>query len=72
MDVSLSLPKAAIAALCVVVTVIVLLMAWIGGELHYRNCIEATQARYPVSLQQPAAPVQAEREDAISSCSRWP
>lgn len=59
-------------------------LAWIGGEMHYRNCLQSVELRYPVSYQsgpenQYADPrahfafyKKAQRDQAISSCSRWP
>ncbi|HWO16967.1 MAG TPA: hypothetical protein VNM89_09685 [Solirubrobacterales bacterium] len=43
---------AAVAALAVVVAL--LLLGWIGGELHYRNCLANVELRYPVAYQQAA------------------
>ena len=73
MDVSLSLPKAAIVSLIAVVVVALALLAWIGGEYHYRNCLTEVEVRYP-SVSAATSPVglSQRREDAISSCSRWP
>jgi hypothetical protein len=71
MDVNVSLPKAALAAIAAVVIVIVVLLAWIGGEAHYRNCLEKAALQHPVSLRADPSE-EAAREDAISSCSRWP
>ena len=71
MDVNVSLRKAAVLAIAVVTIVLVLLLAWIGGEAHYGNCLEKAALRYPASSQA-SPPDEAAREDAISSCSRWP
>ena len=70
----------AVIALC--------LLAWIGGELHYRNCLQGVELRYPVAYQQPTSRTETQfgigpqphfvfyekpqRDRAISSCSRWP
>lgn len=64
------------------------LLAWIGGELHYRNCLQAADLRYPVAFQQPTSETETQfgigpqphfvfhdeenRSGAISNCSRWP
>lgn len=71
MDVNVSLPKAALAAIAAVVIVVVVLLAWIGGEAHYRNCLEKVALEQPVTLKAGAAEATA-REDAIDACSRWP
>jgi hypothetical protein len=71
MDVNVSLRKAAVVAIAVVTIAFALLLAWIGGEAHYGNCLEKAAVQYPASSQ--ASPTEeAAREDAISSCSRWP
>ena len=74
MDVNVSLPKAAIAAVAVFAIVLVVLLAWIGSEEHYGNCLEKAALEHPV----PAATAggaglaQSARNAAISGCSRWP
>ncbi len=71
MDVNVSLPKAAIVAVAVIAVLFVLLLAWIGGEAHYGNCLEKAALQHPVATK--ADPEkEAAREAAISSCSRWP
>jgi hypothetical protein len=72
--------------------ILICLLAWIGGELHYRNCLASADLRYPVAYQQgkPGSGSygkyakafggegslvfyeKAQRDRAISSCSRWP
>lgn len=27
-------------------------LVWIGGELHYRNCLTSVELRYPIAYQQ--------------------
>jgi hypothetical protein len=71
MDVNVSLPKAAVVAVAIVALVVVLLMAWIGGEAHYGNCLEKAALEYPATSRADPAR-EAARRDAISSCSRWP
>jgi len=56
----------------------------IGGELHYRNCLQGAELRYPVAYQpgpenrfaDPNAHFafyeKAQRDQVISGCSRWP
>ena len=72
MDVGISLPKVAIAAIAAVAIAFVVLLAWIGGE---RTTATASK-RPPCSIRVPPAGrperTRAAREDAISSCSRWP
>jgi ABC-type phosphate transport system auxiliary subunit len=52
------------------------LLAWIGGELHYRNCITEADLRYPAAAGTTVGPAtkleQERRSDAIGGCSRWP
>jgi hypothetical protein len=71
MDVNVSLPKVAVVAVAVIAVLFVVLLAWIGGEAHYGNCLEKVALQHPASAQVRPAEVAA-REDAISSCSRWP
>jgi hypothetical protein len=68
MEVSVALPKLAIAAIAVVAILVVVLLARIGGEAHYGNCLEKVALEYPpTSRAEPAR--DAEREDAIDDCS---
>jgi hypothetical protein len=40
-----------------VATVIALvLLGWIGGELHYQSCIRSAEARHPVAFEQARPP----------------
>jgi hypothetical protein len=65
------------------------LLAWIGGELHYRNCLASVELRYPGAYQMDGKEPgqygdwrtvpphfvfyrEADRNNAIASCSRWP
>ncbi len=70
MEVSVAGQKLAAIAAGVAFLLIVLLLAWIGGESHYRSCLAEVEARYPVSAR--TATALPEREAAISDCSRWP
>ncbi len=47
MEVSLALGKKAIAVAAILAVLILLLVGWIAGEAHYRNCITAADLRYP-------------------------
>ena len=62
-------------------------LLWIGGEEHYRSCIETVEARHPVallehgprSIYRPAKPMFVFygesgkfREAAIDNCTRLP
>lgn len=71
MDVTATIKRSAAIAIGIAGLIVVLLMFWIGGELHYRNCLAEVELKHPVALKQTAAQV-TEREDAIGSCSRWP
>lgn len=39
------------AAAVVLALCLFALLAWIGGELHYRNCLANAELRYPVAYQ---------------------
>ena len=56
MDVGISLPKIAIAAIVLVVVVGLALLGWIGGELHYGNCVAQAELE----------------GETLAHCSRWP
>jgi hypothetical protein len=68
MDVGISLPKAAIAAIALAVVTFIVLLAWIGGELHYRNCLAHDEL---IANTSQAGTRGAELPDG-SECSRWP
>jgi hypothetical protein len=74
MDVNVSLPKTAIVAVAVFAVALVALLAWIGGEQHYGNCLEKAAIEHPLPIATAGSgnQQQAAREDAVSSCSRWP
>jgi hypothetical protein len=71
MDVTATLKRSAAIAIGIGGLIVVLLLFWIGGELHYRNCLAEVELKHPVALNQGAGQV-GEREEAIDACSRWP
>ncbi len=71
MDVTATIRPAAAVAVGLAGLIVVLLLVWIGGELHYRNCLAEVELRHPVAVQGGDAQ-RVEREEAISDCSRWP
>jgi hypothetical protein len=71
MDVNVSLHRVAVAALAAFAVLLIVLLAWVGGEEHYGNCLEKASLEYPIAAGAGTAQ-SAAREDAISSCSRWP
>lgn len=73
MDVVATTKRSVAIAMGVIVLVIVLLLAWIGGEQHYRACLDRVALEYPLEAEAPPSGAGAgEREDAIDGCSRWP
>jgi hypothetical protein len=72
MDVTATVKRSAAIAIGIGGLIVVLILLWIGGEMHYRNCLEEVELKHPVALNGSAGPQMAEREDAIDSCSRWP
>jgi VIT1/CCC1 family predicted Fe2+/Mn2+ transporter len=56
MEVTPSLPKAALAVIAVVVVLFLAALGWIGGELHYGNCLEKAEVE----------------GQTVAHCSRWP
>ena len=73
MDVVATTKRSVAVAGAVAGVLLLLLLAWIGGESHYRSCLAHAELANPVALGQAASPpaVQA-REDAIDGCSRLP
>jgi hypothetical protein len=71
MDVTATIKRSAAIAVGVAGLIVILLLLWIGGELHYRNCLEEVDLKHPVALKQDSLQ-SAEREEAINDCSRWP
>jgi hypothetical protein len=71
MDVTATVKRSAAIAIAIGGLILVLLLFWIGGELHYRNCLEEVDLKHPVAVKETAAQA-SEREEAIDSCSRWP
>ncbi len=43
MDVTAGISRVAAIALALVVVLLLLCLAWIGGELHYSNCLDQAQ-----------------------------
>jgi hypothetical protein len=76
--------SAGIASVVLAVLAGLLIGGWIGGELHYRNCLQSVELRHPVAYQPgPSNPYsdprahfafyeKAQRDRALSGCSRWP
>jgi len=56
MDVGISLPKIALVAIAVVVVLGLAMLGWIGGELHYGNCVAQAELE----------------AETVAHCSRWP
>lgn len=73
MDVVATTKRSVAVVLGVVVLLMLILLAWIGGEQHYRGCLDRVALEYPVSAGPAvAAADERARSDAINSCSRWP
>ncbi|HEX6227904.1 MAG TPA: hypothetical protein VFZ41_00390 [Solirubrobacterales bacterium] len=74
MDVIATTSQAVALAIGLAGLIGLLLLAWIGGELHYRSCLTEAELRHPVAYQQgvPDSADVASREDAVAGCSRWP
>ena len=72
MDVNVSLPRIAIVAMAALAIVLVVLLAWIGGEAHYGNCIERAALEHPAAAGAEGSAESSARQEAIDGCSRWP
>jgi hypothetical protein len=69
MDVGIALPKIAIAGIIATVVILIALLAWIGGEMHYRSCIAHDEL--VVNASRAGGPTGADLPDG-SGCSRLP
>jgi hypothetical protein len=73
MDVTVTTGRVVAAVAGLAVLIVLLLLAWIGGELHHRNCLAEADLRYPALVGEAGdAALAAKRADAVSGCSRWP
>jgi hypothetical protein len=71
MDVVATTKRSVAIAMAAIALAMLVLLAWIGGEQHYRSCLDRVTLEYPVSG--PASAVDAAaRSDAVDGCSRWP
>jgi hypothetical protein len=70
MDVGIALPKVAIAGIIATVVILIALLAWIGGEMHYRSCIAHDEL--VVNASQAGGPTTGAELPDGSDCSRWP
>jgi hypothetical protein len=68
MDVMARTSRTVAAAIGLVVLLLVVLLAWIGGELHHRGCLAEAELRYPLAERS----LDSERAAATDRCSRWP
>jgi len=71
MDVTATIKRSAAIAVGIAGLIFVLSLLWIGGELHYRNCLAEVELKHPVALKKTASQA-SDREAAIDDCSRWP
>jgi hypothetical protein len=70
MDVGIVLTKVAIAGIVATVVILIVLLAWIGGELHYGNCLAHDEL--VANSMQAGEPASAAELPDGSGCSRWP
>ncbi len=72
MDVIATTRRSVAVVLALAGVLFFVLLAWIGGELHYGNCVAGAEARHPVTYRAGAAVEDTQRVEAIDGCSRWP
>lgn len=73
MDVVATTKRSVAVAGAVAGVLLLLLLAWIGGESHYRSCLAHAELANPVAVDQAASPAAARaREEAVDGCSRLP
>lgn len=71
MDVTAGVKQSVAIAVVLAGVIGLSLMAWIGGELRYRNCLAEVELRNPVVLAGEAGAQRSQRDEEISDCSRW-
>lgn len=71
MDVVATTKRSVAIAMGAVVLAMLVLLAWIGGEQHYRACLDRVAIEYPAAGPATEADAAA-RRDAVDGCSRWP
>ena len=73
MPVTLRFPTVVRVAAGLALLLIVVLLAWIGGEIHYRNCLSEVQLNYGSGSANSSNDFGgAARSKAIDRCSRFP
>jgi hypothetical protein len=68
MDVMARTSAAVAAGVAAMALLFVVLLAWIGGELHQQSCLAEVELKYPVAERS----LDAERAAAADACGRWP
>ena len=72
LPVVLSVPRPVVAAALALATAGVLALTWVGGELHYENCVSTAQAQVGTSDGSTSSSKGSELEKRIDGCSRLP
>lgn len=72
LPVALTVPRLVVAAALVLASAGVLALLWIGGELHYENCVTAAQAEVRAAGSSAPPSRTGELEKRIDGCSRLP
>jgi hypothetical protein len=71
MDVVATTKRSVAIAMGAIALAMLVLLAWIGGEQHYRACLDRVALEHPVAGPASTADA-ATRRDAVDGCSRWP
>jgi hypothetical protein len=77
-----------VGAVVGLLSIIAVGLLWVGGEVHYRNCLAQADLLYPVAFQQATDETNTQfeigpqpefvfhdsvrRAEALNDCSRWP
>lgn len=72
LPVAVTVPRPAIVVALVIATLGLFTMLWIGGEMHYENCVTAAQAEVRSASGSAGAARGGELENRIEGCSRLP
>ena len=72
LPVAVTVPRPVVAGALVLATLGVLTLLWIGGELHYENCVAAAEAETRSTSGSSSSLGAGELEQRVEGCSRLP
>ena len=72
LPVTVTVPRPVVAGALVLAALGVLTLLWIGGELHYENCVAAAEAETRPAGSSSSLSRRGEFEQRVAGCSRLP